>query len=378
MPKSAIDSTAVNAVDTLFKSSGPVDPWRVGIARRFVDAYIFSDSIEYPIAANSVNAVTSPLKVGPIMWDLESAHPGTFHTKMIELPHTNVLEGEKAQFIYNGLSRKLRDPIFTNKLKQWWLLHQETALVSQHGKTKGEFFLFSQDDFRANPIINALAADVGIGHEGLAYTLDVILKYIYYGQVVSEGTYYLSHVLRESCASDVLASPTWLAEPFPATITFSDYFIELSKTCNKPEFLKCLAVARDVTHNRDYDPMRMEGDELEGYNEALWSRGLPPVWGGGDKLKVIARPLGAIAGAYVAEKLGHDVIGTLIGAGSGGAFGELATSAGAKKIVEQAVEKVLGGHTFGVPRWALKGAPQIQWLKWTLMRPVRRKYAEVP
>ena len=192
-----IDVTCFNAIQSLFLP-GPKDPWAYQILEKFIDFYIWNDCARYPLIITPKMGSERRIRELPGLMQVLMRRDSTMFSEASHIAKEPlVLSSDYLHSSFEAFMAFARNN--QDSLRRFVALHREPWIKCQLRDRIDSYggYFYSVRELAAYGPFQAAVAKLGIAEDDLFYGFDVALKYLAYGELAGQGTYYLSHPIRE-------------------------------------------------------------------------------------------------------------------------------------------------------------------------------------
>jgi hypothetical protein len=194
---SLLDQTTINSVQSIFNND-IVDLWAEDFLADFIDFFVWSDKISYPLSITNINSDYSDIVLPELLCMLKS-HDSSSIVEKVEKYEKIQLSSE----LLCGTFEKFYDYVFNNKnrIRAFLNLHQKQLIVDQVNsrfKETGGYVFDVTEIKRYYKNFDEKLKIIGLEEKQLFYLFDLVLKYFKYAELVDDESYYFSHPIREN------------------------------------------------------------------------------------------------------------------------------------------------------------------------------------
>lgn len=284
-----IDITTINSVESLFRD-GHKDYQASRLAGNLADFFIYSETARYPnVITGSATAAQKDRfgAVPALLRDLMRRDSAVFSEETWHLPEQISVSPEYLAPAFSSFSdytinnrRRIRDLI---------LLHREPWIREQYSARIATGYAYPVQTLQESERLHALAESLDVSKEEICYVFDLVLRYGLYGELAGEGTYFLSHPVREQ-----QSFPTMVREdqpPLRVPIRFGPSIARFAHQLSQDEFTALLHEARGIARDMRLVNLKPGAVDAETLREVAQRLALPA------RIRGTGRVLGVAAGA---------------------------------------------------------------------------------
>lgn len=328
-----VDITSLNGIESLFRGGDRKDPWGPSLAGWFADFFIYSDQARFtmPVRQSTVGLDDFPLPT--ILTLLNSRDSGVLMPVVYDAEEKRVLRPEYLKDTFRSFANWALN--CKRPLRRWLHLHREPWIMDDHLARVRPRHVFDEKQLRQLPLLESLAAEVGVDVDDVLYGFDVVLRFPLYGELAGENAYYLAHPIREK--QSIPTMTVGGAPPPQVALSFADVVTAMVPTQTLHEYTAFLHEARGIIRDRSIQQLKPRSLDKETIREIAVHLKLPARLSSSGKSLGVAAGVIGIAGALT-------VLGPAAGIGGG------------LISIASALWKGNVGHT--PARWS--------WLRWAL------------
>jgi hypothetical protein len=306
-----VDITSLNAVESLFRG-GTRDPWGPRLAGRLADFFVYSDVARFtmPVWARVVSPDYPTLP--PILAQFRSRDSQLFAPLIYQIEERRTLHPEYLGEAFRGFARWARNS--KDALRRWLQLHAEPWIRDGHLARIRPRYVFDVERLHEDPLLEELAAVVGMSVDDILYAFDVVLRYPLYGELVGTDSYFLAHPIRE-----LQALPTMSKETGPApniALSLADAVAGMAPSMTLEAYATFLHEARGVIRDRNIHELKAGSLDREATREVAALLGLPARLSAAGKIMGVTAGLIGLAGAAPALAPAAAIGGSLVSVAS--------------------------------------------------------------